>query len=236
VQTQNFEPSAGAPSSRLIGLTSLLVANGLTIYFFATGHGSLMEVLWIYWFQSIVIGVINFIRILSLPSVISITLPGGIPATREVPQLPTAIFFSFSYGFYHLVYMVFLIIFSQSQTKIIVNGVPKTFHFNAQGITWSAVFLATLAFAFHHAYTFWVERRTLHSEGQSIIAVASPYARIMPMHLIIIFMPFIYELTNDSRIVLVSFMGLKTLADVMLHLKSTSHHMTAQAAPIVPQT
>jgi hypothetical protein len=68
----------------------LLLANGVTILLAIAQDWNLSTLLWIYWCQSVTIGVLNFVRML------------------ELGEPKPAIFFLLHYGFFHLGYLVFL--------------------------------------------------------------------------------------------------------------------------------
>jgi len=85
-----------------LSLWSLLFSNAITI-FFATKEGwDISTILWIYWFQSITIGLFNFVRILQLKKFSTEGFEiNGRPAepTRGTKNF-TAFFFLFHYGFF----------------------------------------------------------------------------------------------------------------------------------------
>ena len=223
IKNYTFQPFA---------LFSLLVANIATIVFFITSNGSIVQVLWIYWLQSIIIGSINVIRLLSTP------LKGGITINDQpVPSSNSdgttvnganwlvAILFAMHYGFFHVGYAIFLLVFSQPNFQISINGTEQTLDLGSN-LSLVPIILSGLAFAIHHTISFIAERHYFKDNPNAIPTADKlfirPYSRIWPMHLIIIVGPVIATVTNTVN-VFILFMALKTIADLYLYRKGTSH-------------
>ena len=119
--------------------------------------------------------------------------------TRKT-QIQTAAFFAVHYGFFHLVYMIFLIIDGAS-----IAGANTLF-----------VFLCLGVFALNHFFSY---RHNKEEEMQRKPNIGTimflPYARILPMHGIILFGGF---LGGGSTAILILFLGLKLIADVIMHI------------------
>src|SRR5689334_3693307 len=70
-QSNGTQPQMGVPipgsfwTSRGFLIVSLLSANLTAIYFFVFHGGSVIQALWIYWLQSVIIGAVNVGRLLS---------------------------------------------------------------------------------------------------------------------------------------------------------------------------
>ena len=89
---------------------SLIFSNLLVIVFAVVDNLSALDILWIYWTQSVIIGIFNFIKILSLRE---FSTEGFRQGNKQVlptrgTKISTAIFFLFHYGFFHVIYAVFL--------------------------------------------------------------------------------------------------------------------------------
>lgn len=225
-------------SSRLnrVSLFTLIIANGLAIWQFSANGGNILEVLWVYWLQSVIIGIINIWRIFSAPLKVASSqklslFPGAANSGNTASPLirfGAAGFFMLHYGMFHLVYAVFLAAFSTS--GVTVNGISsaptttdKLFNFDID-VRW--VIIGGLVFAIHHTLTFLIERHQLklHPEDAPNIqeVMGRPYSRIIPMHLIIIFGPWIAFYFGSTYIFAV-FMILKTIADIRLFYKGYGH-------------
>lgn len=191
---------------------SLLFSNLLVIVFAIIDKLSAADVLWIYWSQSVIIGIFNAVDILSLKEFSTAGFrQGNRPVLpTKTAKYSTAAFFLFHYGFFHLVYAVFLGVFS---------------HFAGQGpsgrgkgfIVYSAaIFLARYLIDFIASRN--IERQEIPNLGRMMFA---PYVRIIPMHLTIILGAFIgfagsFSAGADMAI-LVLFTGIKTVVDLITH-------------------
>lgn len=182
---------------------SLVLANLFTIFFAMVEDWSLLTVMWVYWSQSVIIGFFTVIKILSFkvpPEKLNENDLG-----RKAPLLAKiflAGFFTFHYGFFHFGYASFLEVFSQ------MSNSPVESHY---------VFLTTCVFFANHLYSFLYNRTKETSKMNAGIIFMAPYARIIPMHLTIIFGGFIMMVGGSNRIILLLFLLLKTLADVLMH-------------------
>lgn len=204
-------------TSRSFLLLSLLGANLSAIIFFIVQGGSVMQALWIYWLQSVVIGVVSVARILSL------SLHGN-----HIISLAAALFFIFHYGFFHLVYAIFLAAYSAQEISTTINGAPAVISFNEAGISVGVVLLSGALFAMHHTMSFIAERRS-EAAPHTLVHLADavkrtlfrPYVRILPMHLIIILGPLLVIAVGANGVFVV-FMVLKAIADVLLFRRNVS--------------
>ena len=187
-------------------LLSLLLANGITIALALVQEWALGTVLAVYWFQSVTIGLFTFVRLLGAPT-------GGDGRERG-RSLALAGFFAVHYGFFHLVYLIFLVVFAFTGLFGIADPL---------GIALGcAVF-----FANHLVSYLWYRPR---EEASPDAIFVEPYARIVPMHVTIIAGVFVTMLlpgAEGARIVLLLFLLLKAVADVAAHLKKH-----ARAAPV----
>jgi hypothetical protein len=178
-------------------LVSLLIANGITIALALAQGWALGTVLVVYWFQSVVIGAFTFLRLLGAPA----GDDGG-----PLAALALAGFFAVHYGLFHAVYLVFLAAFALSGTYGVADPLGIAFG--------CAVFLV------NHLVSFLWYRPREDAEPGAIFM--EPYARIVPMHLTIIFGGFVTALLPGAlgtRLVLLLFLLLKTGADVVAHQK-----------------
>lgn len=192
---------------------SIVASNVLVLIFTILEDQSVLNVLWIYWFQSVIIGLFNFLKILSLKK---FTVDGmkmnNKPLTEsKTAKIGTAVFFLVHYGIFHAVYAGFLSGFSS--IGILTN---KIVDYNFVLIT-SLVFLINYLIEFIFSYR--KERDLVLSLPKLMMA---PYKRIIPMHLTIIFSGFIMfgavlGISDFSNVVLLVFIGLKTFSDLLTH-------------------
>lgn len=191
-------------------LLGLLAAN---LYALAVAWGtgmSLNELMMAYWTQSVAIGLASFLRMLRL----QVVQPVGRMRQPRAQQLFIAVFFLVHYGFFHVAYYAFL---STGESA----GEP--------GSTVGYA-LCAAGFVANHAYSFL--RNLAHdargSPGIGLLMVL-PYARIVPMHITIIFAG---ALGGGAMLL---WAGLKIAADLVMHVVEhhvLSHSRAAQAAAI----
>ncbi|MEK6875093.1 MAG: DUF6498-containing protein [Nanoarchaeota archaeon] len=208
----------------------LLISN-LTTIFFALKYGwNIYWIILVYWFQSIIIGFFNFIRILSLKEFSTDGLK-----INDQPVEPTrsnkifiAIFFAIHYGFFHFIYLILMgigaaIIFVSALILITkMSGIiTPTFVYeiaNTYGVGNIKDIIGTIiiigAFFINHLFSFFYNKPKDELKKPNIGRIMFyPYARIIPMHLTMIFaIPLV-----NSTTTLIMFMLLKTIADLIMH-------------------
>lgn len=190
---------------------SLIVSNILVIIFAAVDRVPALEVLWIYWFQSVFIGIFHFFEIGSLKAFSTEGLGKDgqpIPATRGVRN-STAWFFLLHYGFFHVVYAAFL------------GGFAALGRRGFGGAGARPVLYSAALFFLRYLLDFLRSKRTAPAEIPNLgRLMLVPYARIVPMHLTIILGGFLmtagrgFSGTADI-VIMVIFMLLKTVVDVV---------------------
>jgi hypothetical protein len=183
-------------------LWGLLGSNFLTLILALVEKWPLGELLWTFWFQSVAIGIFWFLKILTLKnfSTDGLTMDDKpVPATIK-SRNQMAFFFLVHYGFFHVGYAVFLIV----KCPLAVN--------------WPILLTAAVFFA-NHFFSFMHNRKWDDHTKQNLgVVLFFPYARIIPMHLTIIFgMSFV-----GSPIVVILFMFLKISSDAVMHVVETT--------------
>jgi len=185
------------PFYRDTSLWILLGSNILTIAMALFQHWSLMTIMVAYWVQSVIIGSFNVLRILSLEqfSTDNFYLNDKPVAPTEKTKKSTALFFALHYGFFHLIYLIFLITGGSS-------------------IDWRYVLFAGCIFFVDHGFSF---RYNKERDEKKITNIGRlmffPYARIIPMHIVLL----VYGIAVRGGALMV-FLGLKTVADLLMHV------------------
>jgi hypothetical protein len=179
---------------------SLVAVNVVALALALHQHWSLPSLMLLYWAQSVVIGIANFFRILSLDKFSTENFTVNGQAVEPTPQLKrrTAGFFAVHYGVFHVVYLGFIVGFGR--------GAP----------IWSGwLALCTALFALNHLWSY-RRNRELDRQGTPNIGALMfmPYGRIVPMHAIILS----GALFAPTGIGVVIFAVLKTAADVAMHI------------------
>ncbi len=177
----------------------LLLANGVTTILAVTQNWNLVALLWVYWFQNLVIGFFHFRRILSLRefSTKGFTMNNRPVEPTEETKHRVARFFLVHYGGFHFVYFMFLLVFSQS------GGLSPA----------DLIYIVPTALLFlgNHIYSYRYNKPRVIGKQNIGTIMMYPYARVVPMHLTVI-LGFVF-----SRGLLL-FLLLKTLADVIMHI------------------
>ncbi|MGA2071471.1 MAG: DUF6498-containing protein [Sedimentisphaerales bacterium] len=184
-----------------LSLWALLGSNLWTLILALYEKWPLADLLWTFWFQSVAIGIFWFFKILTLKNFSTDGLEMGdrpVPPTIE-SRNKVAFFFLVHYGFFHLGYAIFLI----SQHPLTVK--------------WP-VFLTAAVFFANHLFSFVHNRKWDDSTKQNLgVVLFFPYARIIPMHLTIIFGSTLGPV-GGSYFIVIFFMFLKTFADSIMHV------------------
>jgi len=174
-----------------------LVTSNLIIIAWALIEGwSLSPLMWIYWCQSAIIGFFWFFKLWGLKefSTKDLKINGRSVRPTERTKKETAVFFLVHYGFFHLGYVVFLFI---QHSDIAVFPI----------VTSAGIFFI------YQAYSHFYNRKWLTETKPNIgTMMFFPYARIIPMHLTIIF-----GAALSSLFPLALFLLLKLLADAIMH-------------------
>lgn len=184
-----------SPSAR-----NLLLSNAATLaaaLFFRWDVGWL---LWPYWIQSVIVGGYARKRMLELAD---FSTEGFTSNDRPVPEneagkRSTALFFTLHYGFFHFAYLIFLcaehpVVQPRDALILLACGV-------------SFVLSQRQTYAIQHA-------ADLRGRPNLGALMFTPYLRVVPMHLAIIFGS---ALGGSGS--LLFFAGLKTLSDLLLDL------------------
>ncbi|MDD1725507.1 MAG: zinc ribbon domain-containing protein [Euryarchaeota archaeon] len=188
---------------------ALLVSNVVVIAFAFDQQWSLITLLWIYWAQSVIIGVFNVFKILDLThfSTNGFYVNDKPVAPTEQTKRQTALFFAIHYGIFHLVYFIFLVVFT-------VVGLWQVSAYGTAAASVLFILTSIALFLANHLYSFLHNRDQERKRIRNIGSVMfSPYARIIPMQLTLILGVLLVD-----QVALILFLALKTVADVITHV------------------
>lgn len=194
----------------------LVLSNVIIIILALAQQWDILVIMLGYWLQSVIIGLFNFLKIINLKkfSVKDFEMNGKLVRATKNTKRSAAFFFAFHYGFFHFIYFIFLTEFiSESQNFSLIKEVFP-------------ILLMGIIFFFNHLFSFWYNRKEFEEKSPNIGKIMLfPYARIIPMHLTIIFSRIIIDagLMDEFKsfsipILLLLFLVLKTVADLIMHI------------------
>ena len=180
---------------------SLVLMNLIFIKYFIDHPGSFNTYIWIYWLQSVLIGIFNFFNLLTLKNMEpgSFTMNGK-PMSNHAGKGCISVFFLFHFEGFHVGYAVFIAVIFH-----------KTGSFDANLFKYA--FFALLV----NQLIWFIQQKMKYSQHSPNVGSVFflPYLRIVPMHLCILVPAFLH--TSSMMLFLI----LKTLMDVVMHLITT---------------
>jgi len=148
----------------------LLAGNIYCIWYYENNPGAFPTVVWIYWFQSITIGLFNFLDLLTIKNYDATGLKMNDQPVTAGNKGCTAWFFLFHFGAFHIGYAVFLLAdlgIRSVNKKVLLLGI-------------AAFFLEAMINFMRQKQ---MERTVTFNLGTMFFL---PYLRIIPMHLMIL--------------------------------------------------
>lgn len=189
----------------------LLIANCYLVYKYEQNPDIFSTLVWLYWSLSVLYGLFTFLNILTTKTPASIeetTTAEGLPNGKRSLKDATAFFFLAHYGFFHLVYCVFLL----TMTKLSLFDWPFFKYYMA------VFFISMLVNFISHK----IQKRSLGDDLGKMMLL--PYLRIVPMHLCILIPAFV----GITRLTV--FLVLKVAADVFMYALTNNYYKRAPLA------
>jgi hypothetical protein len=152
---------------------SLVAANAVALLIALVSGWELVDLMAVYWVQSVIIGGSYFLRILSLERFSTENFRINDQPVDPTPETKrkTAFFFLLHFGGFHAAYLIF-----------IVTETPGGF------VPGFAFLVCAVAFAINHAFSY---RHNLEADRRGTPNIGTmmftPYLRVIPMHLTIVF-------------------------------------------------
>jgi len=180
-------------------LLFLLAGNIYCIWYYENHPGAFATVVWIYWFQSVIIGLFNFIDLFTIKNFDAGTLKMNNQPVSSMNKGCVAWFFLLHYGGFHLGYAVFLLV------QIGVRTVSR-----------SVLLLGIGVFLLEAIMNFTRQKQAEQTRSFSLGGMFFlPYLRIIPMHLMILLPAFLGW--KPSLIFLLLKMGADILTYILYH-------------------
>jgi hypothetical protein len=177
----------------------LLAGNIYCIWYYENYPGAFTTVVWIYWFQSITIGLFNFADLLTIRNYNAADFKMNDQPVTPANKGCAAWFFLIHFGFFHLGYAVFLLI------DFGIRSVNKS------------VLLLGIAVFFAETIINFIRQKQLERTVQFNIGTLffMPYLRIVPMHLMILLPAFLGW--KPSLTFLILKMGADMISFILYH-------------------
>ena len=171
----------------------LLLGNFYCIYYFTTHANGFDTVIWIYWSQSMIIGLFNFLDLLTVKNFDANDLKINGQPMQKGKNGCAAFFFLFHYGMFHLVYFIFI------ATRL-----------GLQSAISKVVLIGILLFLVESLVSFLYRKRMEQTRTINYgVLFILPYLRIIPMH-IFIMIPVFMGIGGS-----ILFLILKFIADIL---------------------
>lgn len=194
---------------------SLAIANAIALGVAILEGWDLDALVIVYWAQSVIIGIANVFRILALDrfSTENFTINDQPVDPTPATKRHVAAFFTVHYGLFHAVYLAFLVHRAGSGLAQLIG---------------LSFWVCVVSFALNHYWSYRYNR-DLDRQGTPNIGTLmfTPYARIIPMHVVI----GSGAALSPSSWGMLAFVGLKTLADAIMHAVEHAQLKKVRAAP-----
>lgn len=191
----------------------IILFNVSIVFFYYLGQVDPRIVILIFYVQSIIIGLMNFIRMYKLEnfSTKNFTSNGKPVSNSPKAAKSTAFFFLIHYGGFHFIYFFFITIMLLS-----IQGERKPFD---SEIFLMSIFSYFISSIFALRYHIEADKEDKPNIGTIMFI---PYLRVVPMHIFIILGMgfFISKKEILGMDVLEFFIILKTISDVLMHILS----------------
>jgi hypothetical protein len=184
----------------------LVAANLVPLIGVVAFHWTVLSVLLLYWFENVVIGGINVLKM-------AIASPKDLAS--DVIKLFLIPFFIFHYGMFTFVHGMIILAFFGHVARLAPS--PGTFWtaLRTAGVGWGVVAIAVShGFSFLHNY--WMSGEYRHVTPQALMA--QPYARVMVLHFAILVGGFGVAALGSPIVALAVLVLLKTGIDLKAHL------------------
>ncbi len=199
----------------------LIIANLLPIFGVLFFDWEVIDLLLIYWAESLIIGLFGILKMLVVAKI-----------KKQISIIARAIFYCIHYGFFmygHLVIIFLIFAREKIQEGWYIFSVPP---FMSEAF--STIWLALIFLFISHAISFFVnfigkkEFKEMVQKPNTMMFL--PYKRIYVMHLSLLFGGFLVNLAGSHMTGLILFIILKIILDTKAHLKE---HGVNQLRPTV---
>jgi hypothetical protein len=172
--------------------------NSYLIYYYLQQPDEFNTIIWIYWMQSVLIGLFNFIDLMTVKNPDESSMKMNNQPVTKSNMGCAAWFFLFHFGFFHFVYAIFLLAS------------------NLKGANGKIILITAGIFLAESTIQMIRKKRISETEKVNVGKMfMTPYLRIIPMHLVIL-LPSFFALGTS-----IIFLLLKMVADIGMYLLTT---------------
>ncbi len=230
-----------SPLSGNTPLLLLIAVNLLPVAGVLFWGWNVFEIVSLYWFENVVIGAINVLKMLTATGDASDIQPNN-GVKNEDPEMPDYLrnptgggvinygiklflvpFFTFHYGMFCFVHGIFVFTLLGGKGGQMMNGGPFTGMgrmvsqiLDSGGKWFIAAIIASHLFSFFYNYLAKGEYRRISAPAQ----MAAPYGRIVVLHIAILFGAFVITALGSPVFLLILLIVGKIVLDAKLHLRS----------------
>ncbi len=195
LNAKDFRGAYRDPSVWLLVISNIYAAYEIIVHNIPIG-----SVLMIFWLQSIIIGSFTLITIICarLPDSQILNLSDAEKTNIPSQKLKLALYFTLIYGFFHFIYLAFIIGSNYEAGKTTT-------------LLWGRIFSIAFVFFLNHLFSFiYYFKKEINSDLVEV--VNNPFRRIIPMHIMMILSG------GMGQWAVIPFLLLKTFIDVYGHI------------------
>ena len=190
------------PPSALV----LIGANLVPLVGVAAFHWTVFSVLLLYWCENVVVGAFNVLRMATASPQDAVT---------DVAKLFFIPFFLVHYGMFTMIHGLFVLTLFGPHARIGFSPAALVEAVRAAGV-WPAVLAMVLSHGFSFVHNYLASGEFRRASVQQLMA--QPYARVMVLHVTILFGGFAAKAVGAPAAALVVLITLKTAIDLHAHL------------------
>lgn len=209
--TDNVDALKNGPARRDYAAWLILLVNGVTLVVAIRQDWRMIDLVFPFWIQSVVIGLYSYLRMMKLRTFSTADLLVNGQPVDATPKTRRSIanFFALHYGLFHLAYLLFLGALTGGDADAAATAVPDSPMTDPRLIYTGLI----LSFLISHGVSHY-EHVAADLAGKPNIGTLMfmPYLRVIPMHLAIV----CGAIAGGSASI-VFFMALKTSADLSMH-------------------
>lgn len=154
----------------------LIFSNALTIVIAQYQHWNILTMLWVYFFQGVIIGFFNFVHFFSIKEVkfFNVIVNVNNHFSSLLAKIVLGMTFASHYSTFHFVYMVVLLDNDGPIARITESSDP---------VQWKIVFISAIIFLLNHSFSYFYNLQNDEEKVASIVKrMVFPYLRTLPMY------------------------------------------------------